>query len=243
MGGPLLQAIGLSVEIGGNVVLNDVNLEISKNEVHVLMGFNASGKTTLLRTIAGDPRCKVVDGRILFEGKDITNLKPFERARLGIALAFQSPPKIPSRTSYVFEKLMSKYGFERERLVRYQEALRASHLMSRALFHGFSGGEVKRVELLMVVVQRPKLALLDEPDSGVDVDSLAMIARLINELVDQGSAVLLVTHFGHVLRHLKRVDRLHVMHNGRIVYSGSPEVIHEILDHGYEKFLKRVGAI
>jgi len=232
----VLYVDGLTVGVEDKVIVRDVSLRVREGEVHVLMGPNGSGKSTLLRAIMGDPRYKVVKGLIKFLGMDITELRAFERARLGIAMAFQSPPRLNVKTAYVLEKLAKKYGSTIP--TDYIKLLNVEHLLNRSLFHGFSGGESKKMELLIVRMQNPKLALLDEPDSGVDVDSLARIADFINEIVDRGSTVVLVTHLGHALRFLRRIDEVHVMYNGTIVASGGIDVIRKVLELGYSKFIE-----
>ncbi|RLF25263.1 MAG: ABC transporter ATP-binding protein [Thermoprotei archaeon] len=232
---PLLEVKDLYVEASGQVILQGINLGINEHEVHVLMGPNGAGKSTLLRVIMGDPRYKIVRGTIKFKGKTIDSLKPYERARMGIAMAYQTPPKVSVKLSYLLNKLGNP-GSD-DHLI---ELLNLKHLLDRNLHYGFSGGEAKRAELLLTIKQRPELALLDEPDSGVDVDSLAVIGKAINELIEKGASILLVTHMGHILKYLKRVDVLHVIVGGRMAYSGDPEFIDEILSKGYEALFNKV---
>jgi len=216
-------------------ILKGVDLSIGKGEVHVLMGPNGSGKSTLLKTIIGMPQYKIARGTILFMGKEVNNLKPYERAKMGIGIAFQSPPRIRVKTEYLIKLITTKF---RTRLLPYEE-YGISHLVSRDLYNGFSGGEMKRTEMYLTILQRPKLALLDEPDSGVDVDSLALIAKGIEQLMEEGASILLVTHLGYILKYLDVVTKLHVMINGKIVYSGEPEkALDLILTHGYSYFVK-----
>ena len=236
----LLELRNLRVEVGGREVIKGVNLRVRKGgELHVLMGPNGAGKSTLLRALIGDPRYRVVKGSILFNGKEINSLKPYERAKLGIAIAYQNPPRVGVKLGYLLGKLCSLYGVNPNGVLKsLTEKLKVKHLYNRDLYHGFSGGEAKRTELLITMLQKPRLALLDEPDSGVDIDSLAVVGEVVNELVESGSSVLLVTHTGHVLRYVKRVDALHVMVDGRLAYSGGPEVLGELLELGYTRFLK-----
>ena len=216
-------------------ILKGVDLSIGKGEVHVLMGPNGSGKSTLLKTIIGMPQYKIARGTILFMGKEVNNLKPYERAKMGIGIAFQSPPRIRVKTEYLIKLITTKF---RTKLLPYEE-YRISHLVSRDLYNGFSGGEMKRTEMYLTILQRPKLALLDEPDSGVDVDSLALIAKGIEQLMEEGASILLVTHLGYILKYLDVVTELHVMINGKIVYSDEPEkALDLILTHGYSYFVK-----
>jgi len=216
-------------------LLRNIDLRINDGEVHVLMGPNGSGKSTLLKTIMGIPPYEVVRGSIKFMGKDITKLKPYERAKMGIGLAFQSPPRIYVKANYIVELMTRKFRTQRIPYSRFG----IQHLIERNLYEGFSGGEIKRMELYITLIQRPKLALLDEPDSGVDVDSLSIIAEGIKELIENRSAVLLVTHLGYILKFigLEVVNRLHVMIDGTIVYSGNAEKALEIiLSEGYDAF-------
>ena len=231
----LLQVNRLYVQVGGKTIIHGVELEIGKEEEHILMGPNAAGKSALLKTIMGDPRYKIVKGTVFFDGMNITNMKPYERARLGLALAYQNPPSVSVKFDYFMKKLLERFGAKGNDFVK---ELNVTHLLQRKLFEGFSGGEAKRTELLLTLLQKPKLALLDEPDSGVDIDSISIIANAINSLIDVGSSILLVTHSGHILQYLKRVDALHVMVGGRITYSGDLSVINDILRFGYEKFSK-----
>jgi len=219
-------------------ILKGVNLSICKGEVHVLMGPNGSGKSTLLKTIIGMPQYKITRGAILFMGKEINNLQPYERAKIGIGIAFQNPPSIRVKTEYLVKLITTKF---RTKPLPYEE-YRISHLVGRDLYDGFSGGEMKRTEMYLTMLQRPKLALLDEPDSGVDVDSLALIAKGIEQLMEEGASILLVTHLGYILKYLDIVTELHVMINGKIVYSGEPEkALNLILTQGYSYFVKGGG--
>lgn len=228
----LLEIKNLSVEVQGRIVLKDINMKIGRHEVHVLMGPNGAGKSTLLRVIMGDPKYKIMRGSIIFEGKVINDLKVYERARLGIAMAFQNPPKVSVRLGYLLKSLSGKSYHSAVDL------LGVRYLLSRNLHDGFSGGEIKKVELLLVMEQMPKLALLDEPDSGVDIDSLSLISKTINNMMEKGVTILLITHLGYILKYLNRVDMLHVMIEGNLVYSGEVEIVDEILTHGYNIFLK-----
>jgi len=230
----LLRVERLRVSVGGREVLRGLDLMIRNQEVHVLFGPNGSGKSTLLATIMGLPRYEVKEGRVLLLGRDITKLKPFERAKLGIAMAFQNPPRVNVKLGYILERLVKKYD---DGILNELNALGIAHLLKRNLHHGFSGGEIKRVEMLLTLLQRPRVALLDEPDSGVDVDSLNIIGKVINKLIDEGASILLVTHMGHILRYIEHVDLAHVLIDGRIVYTGEPkEVLNIVLKKGYSFF-------
>ena len=237
----LLRIENLAVEIEGNRVLQGLELHVGKGELHVILGPNAVGKSTLLAAVMGLSHIHVVEGRVLFEGRDITDLPPNERARLGIALAFQiSPELVGVKFKILVVELAKRFGTSEfaDRLV---DDLRLKHLLERDAFRGFSGGERKRAELLLTVLQRPKLALLDEPDSGVDLESLKLMADAINFLVNEfGSSVLLVTHTGEILEELK-AGIGHVLLDGRIAYSGKVEKILEaVKEVGFKEAVIRL---
>ncbi len=242
----LLEVRDLWVSVEGRLVVKGVNLRVRRGEVHVIMGPNAAGKSSLLSSIAGLRRYKIVKGRIIFEGKDVTDLPPHERAKLGIALAHQIPPKIKGvKVKDLIKGLELKYGSKN--LNELADVLRVNELMGRYLFVDMSGGERKRLELFITALQKPKLALLDEPDSGVDVDSLDGMARAIEFMVSDGAAVVLVTHTGYILSKLKyrvNIDYAHVMVDGKIVYSGLPdEVIDTVMRYGYENALRKFKVL
>jgi len=238
----LLEIEDLHVEVGGKEILRGINLSINPGEVHVLLGPNGSGKSTLINAILGNPMIKITKGKIYFKGKDITDMPTYERIRMGIGAAFQHPPKIRGvKLRDLLEKMAFKFGSkadieERASLVKMQEYL------DRDVNVGFSGGELKRSEILQLLIQSPELALLDEPDSGVDVENLTVIANAINELCElnlkpsmRSKAAILVTHLGYILNYVK-ADRAHVLLNGKIACSGKPnEIIKQIMEHGFER--------
>ncbi|MEM1567667.1 MAG: ABC transporter ATP-binding protein [Thermofilaceae archaeon] len=229
----LLKLEDLHVEIEHKEVVKGVSLEVEAGEIHLLFGPNGSGKSTLLRAVMGLPSCTISKGRVIFEGRDITTLKAYERALLGIALMHQNPRPLSVKLRQMVVELSRKFGSDPE-LIR---DLNLDGLMDRELHKGFSGGELKRAELALVLLQRPKLALLDEPDSGVDLESLRLVGRIINEMADHGVAVLLVTHTGAVAEHLRNVAATHVLVNGRIVASGElPSILRTIRHKGYSAF-------
>ncbi len=241
----LLYIEDLHVYVEDKEVIRGVSLTIDEGEIHVIMGPNAAGKSSLLAAIAGIRKYRITKGRIIFMGKDITNIPPHERARLGISLAHQIPPAIKSvKVKDLVEVLISKYGGNYDE--KLASILKIEKLMNRYLFYGFSGGERKRLELFLTTLQKPKLALLDEPDSGVDVDSLTSMALAISELVRRGSSVLLVTHTGYILEKLHQyctIDYAHVMINGRIIISDlADKVVPIIVKYGYEGALRKFGV-
>jgi len=243
----LLEVKDLEVEVSGRRVLKGVNLRVGEGEVHVIMGPNAAGKSTLLASIMGLRKYHVVNGKILFMGKDITDKPSYERAKMGIALSHQIPPSVKGlRVKDIVSAMLSKYHCSDETLLA--KVLSVDYLMDRYLFVGFSGGERKRLELYLTLLQKPRLAMLDEPDSGVDVDSIDKIVSAIKILSDKGASILLVTHTGHILSKLMqkhRIDVAHLMIDGKIVFSGIPdEVIAMVFKYGYRKAVEKlVGGV
>uniref|UniRef100_A0A7J3ZLY5 ABC transporter ATP-binding protein n=1 Tax=Fervidicoccus fontis TaxID=683846 RepID=A0A7J3ZLY5_9CREN len=236
----LLELSGLSVCINGKEIVKDVTLEVKQGEVHVIMGPNGSGKSTLLSCIMGLPRVRACKGRIYYQNTDITSKPPYERATMGIALAHQSPPSIRGvKFAEVGKALVKKCGCSDFTFMT--RILNVEELLNRELFVGYSGGERKRAEMLLVMLQAPKLALLDEPDSGVDIESLDLISNAINYLASRGSSIILVTHSGNILNKLARLDYVHIMLGGRIVYTGRPDgVLPIVFKLGYREGIKRL---
>ncbi len=245
----MLRLEDLRVRVEGKEIIKGANMEVDRRQVHLVVGPNGSGKSTLALTVAGHPAYEVSGGRIIFEGRDITGLPPDERARMGIFLAFQNPVEIEGLKVLEFlSKLLEKrtgekpltplrehvMEFVRERIGEYLEALGfTEEFLDREVNVGFSGGERKKFELLQMFALRPKLAILDEPDSGVDVDSLNTMGELLNRAVSEGITLLVITHTGGLYRHLK-VDRVHVLYGGRIVASGGSELFERIQERGFE---------
>ncbi len=219
----LLEVENLSVEVNGRIVVRGVNLAVERGEIHALLGPNGSGKTTLLRAIMGLPGYNVVEGRVLFEGRELNGLKPYERARLGIALMHQNPRPLSVKLSRLVREIGKRYGTSLDVLGDFA----LDSLMEREAFKGFSGGEAKKAELALTILQRPKLAMLDEPDSGVDLESLKLVGKAINKLAEEGAGILLVTHTGAIIEYLRRVARAHVIVHGRIVATGDVETLLE----------------
>ena len=246
----MLKVENLHVSVENKEILRGVDLSIGEGEFHVVMGPNGSGKSTLSLTIAGHPKYRVTEGRILFEGEEIHGLGPDERARRGILLAFQVPPEVEGVKIIDFLQQVLVELREMDPVKAYDLIVeKAKELwfreedLHRYVNVGFSGGERKRLELLQAVLIEPKLLILDEPDSGVDVDSLSIISRKIEELHKRGTAILLITHYGRILEHLDR-DALtvHVMKDGRIVKTGSGELVDRIDREGFAKIFEEVGA-
>ncbi len=229
--------VDLVVSVEGKRILEGVSFALEEGRIHVLMGPNGSGKSTLAFTIAGHPDYVVESGRILLAGEDITALPAYERARRGLFLGFQYPPEVEGVKLREFLRLAAAHCQEPfcEFQKLFLESLvyfRMEELGNRELNVGFSGGEKKRAELLQMRVLRPRVALLDEPDSGVDVDGLRLIAAGIEEAARSGTAVLLITHYPRILEYLPPA-KVFVLDGGRIVREGGPELAREIERTGY----------
>lgn len=225
---PLLKVENLTVEVGGKEVLKDFSLEVGNGEKHVLLGPNGSGKTTFILTLLGFSGYKVRKGSIIFKGKDITNLPVNERVKLGMGMAFQRPPSIRGVKLRSILSVMKK-GPTKELV----DELNLRDFLDRDLNLGFSGGEIKRSEVLQLLAQKPDLVLLDEPDSGVDVENIQLIGNRIAGLIKNRAAII-ITHMGHILEYV-HADIGHVILGGKIVCSGKPrELIANIRKHGYE---------
>ena len=237
----ILEIVQLSVTADGKELLHDVNLTIPEGEVHTIFGHNGSGKTSLMMTIMGFSGYQVTQGEILFKGKAITQLSITERARMGIGIAQQRPPTIPGVT---LRKILT-YACDRtktnsETLDSLVKKVRMEPFLDRDIHEGLSGGEIKRAELLQLLVSAPSFAMIDEPDSGVDIEALSVVEELIQSLYSVNGSPpvkrksgLIVTHSGIILDHFP-IDKAHVMHNGTIGCTGNPQVIMEtIKKYGY----------
>ncbi|MCX7731255.1 MAG: ABC transporter ATP-binding protein [Candidatus Caldatribacterium sp.] len=229
----------LRVAVGDSLILDGVDLAIGEGEVHVLLGRNGAGKTTLLMAIMGIPGYRVVGGKIFFQGKDITSLDVEERARLGIGMAFQKMPTISGITLRSLGRIILEKRGITDALEEIAERVNCSYLLDRDVGKGFSGGEMKRAELLQLLLQRPLFSMVDEPESGVDLDSIALVGRALRELFERDQvrtkrrSGLIITHTGYILEYLN-ADRGHVLMNGRIVCSGNPrDLFADIKEKGY----------
>ena len=236
----ILQLEEVSVEVGGRPILHDVSLRIGPGETHVLFGPNGSGKSSLLMAIMGLSRYRVTKGRILFQGQDITHLAVDERARLGIGLMQQRPPSVRGIPLGQLAEV-SAQGKGSTRVTELADQLGCTGLLTRDVNVGFSGGEIKKAELLQLMAQQPALALVDEPDAGVDLDSIAVVGQALACLVKQPTAeavapaALIITHTGHILNYL-RADVGHVLYGGTLVGEGEGlQLLEEIRKHGYGK--------
>jgi Fe-S cluster assembly ATP-binding protein len=239
---PLLSVHDLRVRVGDREVLKGVDLAIAADETHVLLGPNGSGKTTLLNTLMGMPAYEVIAGSATFDGVDLLPLSIDERARLGIGLAFQRPPAVRGvRLRQAMQVAAGNGGLADDELESIAEDLELGLLLDRDVNMGFSGGEAKRSEMGQLLAQKPRLAFFDEPESGVDLDNIAVVGGAIQQLLrghsanDPRRAGLIITHTGHILRYVN-ADVGHVLYEGRIACSGNPlDLIADITRDGYEK--------
>jgi Fe-S cluster assembly ATP-binding protein len=243
---PLLEVKDLRVSIDTNEILKSLSLTINKGEIHAIMGPNGSGKSTFSKVLAGHPAYSVSSGDIFFKGSSILELEPEERSHLGIFLAFQYPIEIPGVSNEDFLRLAynSKQKFYNkpevdpiEFLGIINEKLKLVNMspifLSRNVNEGFSGGEKKRNEILQMILLDSELAILDETDSGLDIDALKTISMGINNFMQSSKAILLITHYQRLLDYIKP-DYVHVMQNGKIIKTGSAELAKELEEKGYE---------
>jgi FeS assembly ATPase SufC len=245
----MLTIHNLHAGIEGEKILNGINLEINQGEIHAIMGPNGSGKSTLASVLAGRENYDVTSGSVEFLGKDLLAMSPEERAGEGLFLAFQYPVEIPGLSTTNFIKTavneIRKYRGEEPmdslaflKLIKEQMAMMhiEQSLLSRSLNEGFSGGEKKRNEIFQMAMLKPKLAILDETDSGLDIDAIRIVANGVNKLRSKDNAVLVVTHYQRLLEYIIP-DFVHVLYNGRIVKSGTKELAFELEEKGYD-FIK-----
>lgn len=243
-----LEIRDLWASIDGEMILKGVNLVLPKGQVHALMGPNGAGKSTLGKILAGDPEYEVEKGDILLDGESILDLSPDERARRGLFLAFQYPVEVPGVTMANFLRLALQARLGREVGVAefWTKVKKALELLdwdegylSRYLNEGFSGGEKKRNEILQLLVLEPTYAILDETDSGLDIDALKVVARGVNAMRGAGFGALVITHYQRLLNYIVP-DRVHVMMDGRVVAEGGPELALELEARGYEWLREKV---
>lgn len=239
---PLLSIENLHVEVEEKEILKGVNLVINAGETHALMGRNGSGKSTLSYTLMGHPKYKVTGGCMKYKGQDITEMPTDERARLGLTLAFQYPVAIPGVSVSNFLRASVKAVRNKEIPVKeFRKELKEvmdrlgvpKQFLSRYVNDGFSGGEKKRLEIMQLALLKPQMAILDETDSGLDIDALKTVSEGVNSLVSKDSAILLITHYQRILNYVKP-DHVHVFHEGKVVLSGGPELSTKLEEHGYD---------
>jgi Fe-S cluster assembly ATP-binding protein len=237
-----LQITGLEVAVEGEQILKGLDLTVRKGETHALMGPNGSGKSTLAYAIMGHPAYEITGGKVLLKGTDILELTPDERAQLGLFLAMQYPTEIPGVSLTNFLRTSMNAVREEDVPVRqFMTELRAEmsalemdeKFLQRNVNEGFSGGEKKRFEILQMAMMKPEFAVLDETDSGLDVDALRVVSEGVNRMRGPELGVLIITHYTRILSYITP-DHVHVMLGGRIVQSGGPELADELESHGYE---------
>src|SRR5438270_860884 len=249
-----LEIRNLHVRAGDKDILKGLDLFVGAGEIHALMGPNGSGKSTLANAIMGHPNLDVTDGQVLWDGEDITEAEPDERARRGLFMAFQYPVSVPgvTVTKYLRTVLNAQRdarGEEPISLKEFREKVEAAmkltnvprEFSSRYLNEGFSGGEKKRMEILQLALQMPELAILDETDSGLDIDALRVVANGVNAVAGPDMGVLIITHYQRIL-HLVQPSHVHVMYQGRIVKQGGPELVDELEAKGYGWITEEVPA-
>ena len=242
----LLEVIGLHAGIDGKEILKGLNLRVQKGEVHAIMGPNGSGKSTLSKVLAGHPSYEVISGEVLYEGKNLLALDPDERARSGLFMAFQYPVEVPGVSNSQFLRLaynekMKHHGQEELDPLEFNDYLKEKakivdmdpQFFKRSVNEGFSGGEKKRNEILQMAVLEPTLAILDETDSGLDIDALRIVAEGVNKLRSPDNAIILVTHYQRLLNFIVP-DQVHVLADGKIVKEGGKELAIELEEKGYD---------
>jgi Fe-S cluster assembly ATP-binding protein len=251
---PELEIRNLHVRAGEKEILRGLDLAVDRGEIHALMGPNGSGKSTLANAVMGHPNLEVTDGQVVFKGEDITEAEPDERARMGLFMAFQYPVGVPGVT--VTKYLRTVLNAHREArgeepipLKDFRQTVEAAmeltnvprEFSTRYLNEGFSGGEKKRMEILQLALQRPEMAILDETDSGLDIDALRVVANGVNAVAGPDMGVLIITHYQRIL-HLVQPSHVHVMFQGRIVREGGPDLVGELEAKGYGWITDEVAA-
>ncbi len=248
----VLSVRDLTAEINGTPILKGVDLEVRLGEMHAIMGPNGSGKSTFSKVLAGHPAYKVTGGEVIFQGQNLLEMEPEERARAGIFLAFQYPLEIPGVSNLDFLRVAYNSGrkaqgleeldaFDFDDLIEQKlEVVKMNPaFLSRSLNEGFSGGEKKRNEILQMALLEPKLAILDETDSGLDIDALKIVANGVNQLASPENATIMITHYQRLLNYIVP-DYIHVMAQGRIVICGGKELALELESRGYDWIVEEV---
>ncbi|MBO3462637.1 Fe-S cluster assembly ATPase SufC [Aetokthonos hydrillicola Thurmond2011] len=250
----VLSVKDLTAEVDGTPILKGVNLEVKLGEIHAIMGPNGSGKSTFSKVLAGHPAYKVTGGEVIFQGQNLLEMEPEERARSGVFLAFQYPLEIPGVSNLDFlrvaynsrrkaQGLEELDAFDFDDLVEQKlEVVKMNPaFLSRSLNEGFSGGEKKRNEILQMALLEPKLAILDETDSGLDIDALKIVANGVNQLTSPENATIMITHYQRLLNYIVP-HYVHVMARGRIIVSGGKELALELESRGYDWILEETAT-
>ena len=250
----LLEIRNLHASVDGKEILKGINLTVNKGEVHAIMGPNGSGKSTLAKVLAGHPSYEVTGGEVIYEGKNLLEMAPDERARAGVFMAFQYPVEVPGVSNAQFLRLaynekQKHFGQEELDPLEFKDLLKEkaalvemdASFMTRSVNEGFSGGEKKRNEILQMAVLDPKLAVLDETDSGLDIDALRIVAEGVNKLHSPERASIVVTHYQRLLNYIVP-DFVHVLSGGRIVKEGGKELAWELEEKGYDWLKQGNGA-
>jgi Fe-S cluster assembly ATP-binding protein len=246
----MLKIENLRVEIDGQEIVKGLDLEVDKGEIHAIMGPNGSGKSTLANVLMGHPRYEVTGGSITFQGEDVLEMEPDERAKLGMFLAFQYPSEVPGvsvanflRTAVNSVREEELSPMEMFRLI--QDKMKVMQMdpkfAERYLNEGFSGGEKKRNEILQMLMLEPKLAIMDETDSGLDIDALQVVSKGVNELRGPEFSAVIITHYQRILRYIEP-DHVHVMLDGRLVTSGGKELALDLEEKGYDWVRQEFGS-
>ncbi|MDP2624627.1 MAG: Fe-S cluster assembly ATPase SufC [Candidatus Peregrinibacteria bacterium] len=255
----MLKIKGLKVRIEDNEILHGIDLEVNPGEIHAIMGPNGSGKSTLSAALMGHPKYEITEGSVMFRGQDLLAMDPEDRAALGLFLSFQYPKEIPGvnlvsfmRASYnavrkaqaeaagkTFESI-SLFKFKKVVMDKMSLIGMPASFMNRATNEGFSGGEKKKCEILQMAVLEPKLAVLDETDSGLDIDALRDICKTIREVRTEDQSLLMITHYQRILDYITP-DVIHIMMDGKVVMSGGPDLAKTLEKHGYDYVREKVG--
>ncbi|MDI1472032.1 ABC transporter ATP-binding protein [Thermodesulfovibrio sp. 1176] len=237
----MLRVKNLHVSVEGRKVLEDINFSIDYGEIAVLFGPNGAGKTTLIMTLMGFPKYKIEKGKIIFKGVDITHMDVSERAKLGMGISFQRPPVVRGVSLRKLLKIVGN-GKTDEELLHYAEKLNLTNHLDRDVNDGFSGGEVKRAELLQLLMQKPELVFIDEPESGVDLENIVLIGEITNHLLGRDQRVkdvkrsaIVITHTGYILDYIN-ADKGYILYNGKLMCKGNPrDILSEIKKNGYRR--------
>lgn len=250
----LLSVKDLTAEVDGNPILKGVNLEVRAGEIHAIMGPNGSGKSTFSKALAGHPAYEVTGGAAIFQERNLLEMEPEERARAGVFLAFQYPLEIPGVSNLDFlrvaynsrrkeQGLEELDAFDFDDLIQEKLAVvkMDAAFLNRSVNEGFSGGEKKRNEILQMALLEPKIAILDETDSGLDIDALKIVANGVNQLANPENATILITHYQRLLNYIVP-DYVHVMAGGRIIKSGGKELALELESRGYDWLLEKAAT-